>query len=221
MSYILIKKKDRGQLQASFVPFYPDWKCFTSSYPIVTWEMSKRPFSNSYESFTLSRKSLSVWCIPSRAQYYPHPLLILEQTKKPFSDNAWAGFLLEEFTKYWWSTTSRDAIKIVMFVTSLIISTSDRLFTFSLIFWGMEVYGFNGGGKQQDVFCRVEDHTKVGTSEKIKRTLHMHLEPYKSMRKGIQRCKHKEVDKKFSKTFVFSYRTWFDAEKKREGQRLF
>lgn len=57
-----------------------------------------------------------------------------------------------------------------MFATSLIISTSDRVFTISLIFCGMEVYRFNGGGKQQDVFCRVEDHTKVGTSEKVKRT---------------------------------------------------
>lgn len=94
-----------------------------------------------------------------------------------------------------------------MFVTSLIISTLDRLFTFSLIFWGMEVYGFNGGGKQ-DVFCIVEYHTKVGISEKIKRTLSMqHFEPYKSMKKGIQRYKHKKVHKKFSRTFVFSYRT--------------
>lgn len=161
--------------------------------------MSKRPFSSSYKSFTLSRKSFSIWCIPSRAQFYPHPLLILEQTKKPFTDNAWAGFLLKEFTMYWWSMASRDAIKVVMFATSLIISTSDRLFTFSLIIWGMEVHRFNGGGKQHNVFCRVEDHTKVGTSKKIKRTLHMHLEPYKSMRKVIQRYKHKKSTQKVFK----------------------
>lgn len=71
----------------------------------------------------------------------------------------------------------------------------------------MEVYRFNGGRKQQEVLCRVEDHTKGGTSENIKRTLCMHLEPYKSVRKGIQGYKHKKVHQKFSKTFVFSYRT--------------
>lgn len=63
-----------------------------------------------------------------------------------------------------------------MFVISLVISSSDRLFAFSFIHWGIEVYiGLMEGG--------VEDHTKAGTSEKIIRTLWMHLEPYKSIRK--------------------------------------
>lgn len=51
-----------------------------------------------------------------------------------------------------------------MFVISLVISSSDRLFAFSFIHWGIEVYiGLMEGG--------VEDHTKAGTSEKIIRTL--------------------------------------------------
>lgn len=108
-----------------------------------------------------------------------------------------------------------------MFGTSLIISTSDRLLTFSLILWGMEVYRFTRGGKQQEVFCRVEDHTKVGTSEKIRRALSMHLEPCKSVRKGIQRYKHKKVHKKFSKTFVFTTKMNTKMQREREKDKDF
>lgn len=50
------------------------------------------------------------------------------------------------------------------------------------------------------MFCRVEDHTKVGTSEKVKRTLHMHLEPYKGKRKG-ERVYRDISTKKYTKSF--------------------
>lgn len=164
----MVQKQDRGKSQTGFVPSYPDWKCFTSSYPIVTWEMSKRPFSSSYKSFTLSRKSLSAWCIPSRAQLHSHPLLILEQTKEPCTDNARAGFLLKEFTKYWCSTTDRGAIKVVMFATSLMISTSDRLFKFSLTLWGMEYIALMEEGSNKKCSAEQKATQRLAHQKRLK-----------------------------------------------------
>lgn len=86
-----------------------------------------------------------------------------------------------------------------MFATSLIISTSGRLFTFSFLFWRMEVYRFNGEGKQEDVFCRVEDQTKAGISEKIKRTLPCTLSHIKAWERVYSDISTKKYTRSFWK----------------------